>query len=283
MPRIGVDPVTRFPWIELPDRHGGRFASVLPLTKVQVERYNWSGQAARDGLQAAELEDCCCQLRDKYYQFSAQMVNDGGQVRLTQFMRRQPVGLGPAVALLATNLPFTPLDWRGEDPRQTMPLERTPAWCVLRWLGARQGQMLPTCAEYGELGTFALPRTDYLEAVLQQEKRLHLDRVAVRILRCLRDDAHFGRRGLPFAGKGIWELASDCRVTFYFSGRGAQCRPRPAAVGCAPFLPSFFERNCDGDHSTVEARGITLEQHPLIGFRPMIMEANLDRNAIVGV
>jgi hypothetical protein len=287
---FAVDRVTGFPWIKV----NRDFVSLLPLTKIQVEQYVWSGQAARDHAALAGLDPLSLGnlAREEASRLHAKLlalldpqaiVASCNQHASTRYefadaewsrLRRCPLPkMVDAEAVLASNLTFS-VHEHNFGANGLVPQLWTPPDRILRWLGGLDGKSarLPSRQEYAGLRHDPSVRDLIAGWLLNAALRARplakfLSTGAVRTLETLCEMPRFGKRtphGLPFRSEGIWELTSDLERRTVYAGKNPGPTYRPMAVGRSAFLP-VLEDNPQGHL-------ILIEQHPVIGFRPVLPE-----------
>jgi hypothetical protein len=279
---FACDPKTRFPCVRVADW----FFSLLPLTKLQVERYISSGAAAQDYdallrtpvahqdelralLWPRTLEKSCDYIEGGRYQFNQEVHwrASNGTTPIDNLLRRRPLeALRVEESLLATNLAHCVYRYNFK-PKESVPQDWTPMDRILRWLGARQAledesgtSPLPTPGEYGQAETRfqAVPAAEFIRAALQLTG---IARGARRVLEILALRRRFqGERGLPFLARGVWELmsAKECRTV---SAGKASDTWKPLARGNSPYLPGIGQKHA--------GHLVLIEHHPAIGCRPI--------------
>lgn len=275
---------------------GKHYVSLMPLAKVQVEQYIWSGARADDSRQLAgqravqdqdaflellrpeALEAGCDGLVGGRYRFDQKVhwLPGRGARSINLLLRRQPLGTPRTEeAVLATNLAHCAYDYEyGEDapvPQAWSPIDR-----ILRWLEARNPQEehdglgpLPTLDEYdGFVEEFGSRSSRQLiKDVLNSP--VGLSRAARRILDVFVTKKRFAdEQGLIFLERGIWELTADKASRHVFAGRKPGAAWKPMAVGASRFLPSLQPPRA-GLGKRPDRHLVLIEHHPAIGYRPM--------------
>lgn len=269
--QIGCDKKTGHPFVQFKE---DLFISLFPLTKIQIERFVWSGAAALSGLSAEyiarlERQVFTYQSDDLCFNEKAPSPSGNRTERVTKLMSRIPLpDITVEEALLATNISFIS---PGQTSVTQVPEASSDLHHILAWLGAVNGEgiRLLTSEEYGQLADmFSNSSSAYLEVVGTMSQDAGLDRVLKRAVRKLCELGRLDRqKGLPFIQCGCWELIQDIHEIDVFVGDETGTYRKPMVVGRSRFMPEFSQQDL--------CRAVLIEHHPVIGVRPLLLRREL--------
>jgi hypothetical protein len=220
---IARDARTGFPCLRCAG--GSDFTALLPVTKLQAEEWIW-----REGL--ADV-DAVAPLVER---LGVHRAGDRFPAAVHK-LERLPIGRldsQTVLSVLASNLSLWTAPEETWTPRGTFPTPASEWGHLLRWLGGR----VPRYDEWLRTqDSFAQVRTeDLLHQVLKL--RYAWPPAVERLLWKVRELVPRGARGLPFMGRGLYELIADTEQLERLTG-GLRKEVRPQVAGDSPVWPSL--------------------------------------------
>lgn len=275
------DRATGFPVVRIAENPAS-YLSLLPLTKVQVERFIASGAAARqlgaDG--AVSLFQHVSALTDGTYESDQETVVAGmNRTTIKTLLRRLPPDMRQVPEnALATNIPLkvSGTVFRGNEQ---VPQPDSMLGAILQWLRTRHWDNpdpftgfggLPRLKEYQDAAQrFTEPTARYLRMAIRSAEALGLDRLARRLLSEWIDNPLFANQtGLPFFHEGIWETVGELCSYHIQWGEHPETHHQVLAVGSCRLLPGLLESGFGGQR-------LFIDQHPCLGCRPVFNERGI--------
>lgn len=244
---FGRDPRTGFPCVRAEDMRD--FVAVLPVTKLQAEEWIWrEGARNPDGVTA----------------LMERLAVDCGGERFPDAVRRLervPIGklkMETALSVLASNLTQWTAPEETHDVRAAFPTPSSEWGRLLDWLGGR----VPRYSEWRRAED-AFARVSTSELLHQILTRWHGWPVFVEsLLWKVRELASRDARGLPFMGRGLYEMISDTEPLERLVG-GLMQEVRPRVAGDSPIWPAL-----GGASSRPDWRALRNPLLPVVTVRP---------------